>query len=447
MTSFQRQLNLYGFMRKTDGSDRGSYYHELFLRGRPDLAKIMVRTRVKGDNTKSRKVMAEPDFFKMPFCPEDPDPRQHERGAPRGSRAYYNPESLRSPRGGYSAAPYYPASSSGGAYRRREPVEGRRAPPAPTVAEVTPSTPKSEYISGPPMALPSSSFFSDDHEPPMHAPENSMWTPPPFPAYETRHHHPRERPRYQVLQASPRSAYPAVVSPNSMDHPPPLAPVRYSTPTRSSSTSRPYHHSSAAGHHYSTSAHYSRRGPPPPRISPSSRLHVYGTDRARTHHIMRARSHQEREDIHMHHYEREMRERTSHRRVMPPPPEHHVSPRRPPESPHHHHQHHHQVPRHHSPRSTHSSGASRVSASSSTPTDTDRKRRREWADPAVDGDLVIPYDHKSSSDLPSRPTQRLMRRRSSGAVSSGSFFDADDFEPIDDTSLEFLESSLNLAPV
>ena len=38
ISSFQRQLNLYGFQRLTRGDDRGGYYHELFLRGMIHLA-------------------------------------------------------------------------------------------------------------------------------------------------------------------------------------------------------------------------------------------------------------------------------------------------------------------------------------------------------------------------------------------------------------------------
>ena len=44
LTSFQRQLNLYGFSRITTGQDRGGYYHELFLRHRLFLCQSMVRT-------------------------------------------------------------------------------------------------------------------------------------------------------------------------------------------------------------------------------------------------------------------------------------------------------------------------------------------------------------------------------------------------------------------
>jgi hypothetical protein len=43
ITSFQRQLNLYGFIRITQGPDRGGYYHELFLRHKAFLCGMMVR--------------------------------------------------------------------------------------------------------------------------------------------------------------------------------------------------------------------------------------------------------------------------------------------------------------------------------------------------------------------------------------------------------------------
>jgi hypothetical protein len=46
ITSFQRQLNLYGFIRITQGLDRGGYYHELFLRHKAFLCGMMVRVLV-----------------------------------------------------------------------------------------------------------------------------------------------------------------------------------------------------------------------------------------------------------------------------------------------------------------------------------------------------------------------------------------------------------------
>ena len=61
---FRRQ---YGFSRLTKGPDAGSYYHELFLRGRGGLAKRMKRTKVKGTKYKAASNPdAEPDFYKMP---------------------------------------------------------------------------------------------------------------------------------------------------------------------------------------------------------------------------------------------------------------------------------------------------------------------------------------------------------------------------------------------
>lgn len=42
LTSFQRQLNLYGFRRLTAGPDRGGYYHEMFLKHKLFLCRDMV---------------------------------------------------------------------------------------------------------------------------------------------------------------------------------------------------------------------------------------------------------------------------------------------------------------------------------------------------------------------------------------------------------------------
>jgi len=70
ISSFYRQLNLYGFVRLTAGFDTGAYYHEYFLRGKPFLTRNIVRTKVKG--TKIRAASSpedEPDFYSMPPLP------------------------------------------------------------------------------------------------------------------------------------------------------------------------------------------------------------------------------------------------------------------------------------------------------------------------------------------------------------------------------------------
>lgn len=68
IASFRRQLNLYGFLRITQGRDKGAYYHEQFLRGREFLSKSITRERVKGIFVKGRaNPESEPDFYGMPF--------------------------------------------------------------------------------------------------------------------------------------------------------------------------------------------------------------------------------------------------------------------------------------------------------------------------------------------------------------------------------------------
>ena len=67
LTSFQRQLNLYGFSRLTQGIDVGAYYHELFLRGKEFLCHGMVRTKIKGTGHKpANSPETEPNFYAMP---------------------------------------------------------------------------------------------------------------------------------------------------------------------------------------------------------------------------------------------------------------------------------------------------------------------------------------------------------------------------------------------
>ena len=53
LTSFQRQLNLYGFRRITKGDDHGAYFHPNFQRGRKDLVANIRRLPVKANNSAS----------------------------------------------------------------------------------------------------------------------------------------------------------------------------------------------------------------------------------------------------------------------------------------------------------------------------------------------------------------------------------------------------------
>ena len=66
LSSFQRQLNLYGFNRITRGLDSTGYYHEYFLRDREYLSKRILRKRIKGTKIKgATNPDLEPDFYTM----------------------------------------------------------------------------------------------------------------------------------------------------------------------------------------------------------------------------------------------------------------------------------------------------------------------------------------------------------------------------------------------
>jgi HSF-type DNA-binding len=47
LSSFKRQLNLYGFELINSGPTRGAYFHELFVKEQPELCRRMRRVAVK----------------------------------------------------------------------------------------------------------------------------------------------------------------------------------------------------------------------------------------------------------------------------------------------------------------------------------------------------------------------------------------------------------------
>ncbi|KAL7530829.1 hypothetical protein ACHAXR_003695 [Thalassiosira sp. AJA248-18] len=63
--SFVRIVNAWGFRRITRGPDRDSYYHELFLRGRPDLHQRMKRLSTCHRKTPVNKDDKCPDFYDL----------------------------------------------------------------------------------------------------------------------------------------------------------------------------------------------------------------------------------------------------------------------------------------------------------------------------------------------------------------------------------------------
>jgi HSF-type DNA-binding len=76
ISSFQRQLCLYGFRRFAGNhSDQHAYYHELFLRGRPDLCQLIHRARrLRQSEASKRRVYdpdSEPDLYNYRPMPKD----------------------------------------------------------------------------------------------------------------------------------------------------------------------------------------------------------------------------------------------------------------------------------------------------------------------------------------------------------------------------------------
>jgi HSF-type DNA-binding len=61
LSSFKRQLNLYGFELINTGPARGGYYHELFLKDSPESCRRMRRVAVKVDKKKDSLPALEQD--------------------------------------------------------------------------------------------------------------------------------------------------------------------------------------------------------------------------------------------------------------------------------------------------------------------------------------------------------------------------------------------------
>jgi hypothetical protein len=72
ITSFYKQLNVYGFLRVKSGADRGSYHHPCFLRGRPGLCRSIDRLRIKrnGSARQTSPSVSDPRFYEMTPCLE-----------------------------------------------------------------------------------------------------------------------------------------------------------------------------------------------------------------------------------------------------------------------------------------------------------------------------------------------------------------------------------------
>ena len=63
---FVRMLNMWGFERITNGPDRGAYYHQLFLKGMPNLISKMqhIKSQYKGDMSLENP-NDEPNFYEL----------------------------------------------------------------------------------------------------------------------------------------------------------------------------------------------------------------------------------------------------------------------------------------------------------------------------------------------------------------------------------------------
>lgn len=75
LSSFKRQLNLYGFELINTGPARGGYFHEMFIKDRPELCRRMRRVAVKL-HAKQNEKQESPNFYNMTPVEKGPDESQ-----------------------------------------------------------------------------------------------------------------------------------------------------------------------------------------------------------------------------------------------------------------------------------------------------------------------------------------------------------------------------------
>jgi len=125
LTSFQRQLNLYGFSRLTSGPDKGGYYHELFLRGKDHLCTKIMRMKVKGTRTKAASdPSTEPNFYLMPAL----DGSSSESVSPKTNQEHGDQKYARENEDDISCLPSQPLLSVSGGSRKESDAKVARNP-------------------------------------------------------------------------------------------------------------------------------------------------------------------------------------------------------------------------------------------------------------------------------------------------------------------------------
>jgi len=276
-SSFMRQVNGWGFKRITRGPDRNSYYHELFIRDEPQLARTMSRRSSGSDkSSKDADDIEPPNFYEMTGTSANPAGHVHgSHGSehvgmnhhnPSGSHSHHVPHGLPPHNGGTNSIlgddPHHqhrPMSSHSGAHTGASSMHDRHSSHVPSHNNPVPGTDMP-----PTMAYDSMAYYG--YPAPGGYSQHQVY-PPPWAAY-------------------PLPAYPYPPSHGPPDHmgaPPPLsssasasnAMRSSSMPPHSSSSVNDYDASTGAASQAggTTNAPSSGGGPPHPTSYPASSHH------------------------------------------------------------------------------------------------------------------------------------------------------------------------------